>query len=180
LADFAAMLRQRVRVNRASALLFLVLGMILAGCGPKEAPATAAPEKTAAELQREEFFGPAAAARDIAWRPSGLGIRIIKPGEGTTPQPGDRIRLHYTGRLKGGKVFDDTRARGKPAEFELSRMIPGLTAGIAALKPGGHAEIFIPPSLGYGGMKAGDIPPVSGLIFDVELLAVNPEPAAKP
>jgi FKBP-type peptidyl-prolyl cis-trans isomerase len=48
-----------------------------------------------------------------------------------------------------------------------------------ALKPGGRAIFFIPPSLGYGGMRSGTIPPVSGLIFEVELLAVNPEPLVK-
>ncbi|MDI1336649.1 MAG: FKBP-type peptidyl-prolyl cis-trans isomerase [Lacunisphaera sp.] len=163
-------------MNRALGLLPIALVLALAGCAPKEPVGS---EKTEAELRREEFFGPAAQAQDIAWRPSGLGIRVLKPGEGTAPRPMDRIRLHYTGRLKDGRVFDDTRAKGKPAEFEVSRMIPGLIAGVLALKPGGRAEFFIPPSLGYGGMKFGDIPPVSGLIFDVELLAVNPETPPK-
>jgi len=53
-------------------------------------------------------------------------------------------------------------------------MMPGMTAGIAALKPGGRAVLYIPPSLGYGSLRVGKIPPVSGLIFDVELLAVKP------
>ena len=166
-------------MKRALGLLPLALVLALAGCAPPEPAAAVDAEQVAAELRREEFFGPGAKARDIAWRPSGLGIRVLRPGEGTPPRPMDRIRLHYTGRLKDGRVFDDTRARGQPAEFEVSRMIPGLIAGVMALKPGGHAEFFIPPSLGYGGMKFGDIPPVSGLIFDVELLAVKPETPPK-
>lgn len=167
-------------MNLILGLLTAGLALALAGCGPKEPVLPETSESDQARLRRLEFFGPAAQAPGIAWRPSGLGIRIIIPGDGTAPRPMDRIRLHYTGRLKDGRVFDDTRAKGKPAEFDVSRMIPGLIAGVSALKPGGRAEFFIPPSLGYGGMKFGDIPPVSGLIFDVELLAVNPVPAAKP
>ena len=161
--------------------LFVIgLGLALAGCGPAE---PAAPDTSTADqalARRVEFFGAAARVPGITWRASGLGVRIITPGTGVEPKNSDRIRLHYTGRLKDGHVFDDTRAKNRPAEFEVGRLIPGLAAGVTALKPGGHAEFFIPPSLGYGSMKVGDIPPVSGLIFDVELLAVNPEPASKP
>ena len=156
-------------------LLAFSSALVLAGCGPKEPVRPETSEQDQARVRRLEFFGPAAQAPGITWRPSGLGIRIITAGDGPAPKTTDRIRLHYTGRLKDGRVFDDTRAKGKPAEFDVSRMIPGLIAGVSALKPGGRAEIFIPPSLGYGGMKFGDIPPVSGLIFDVELIAVNPE-----
>ena len=51
---------------------------------------------------------------------------------------------------------------------------------LLTLRAGGKALIYIPPHLGYGGVRAGNIPPFSGLIFEVEVLAVNPEPAAKP
>ena len=56
----------------------------------------------------------------------------------------------------------------------MSRLVRGLTEGLGFLKPGGRAIFYIPPSLGYGSMRAGNIPPVSGLIFDVELIAVLP------
>jgi len=160
----------------------LLLGTFVAlaaGCGPKE-PEPAAPVVDQAKIRRELYFGPPAEAPDIAWRSTGLGIRIITPGEGVPPQPTDRIRVHYTGRLKDGKVFDDSRKRGKPADFTVNRLITGWAAAMPALKPGGKAEIFIPPHLGYGGMRAGDVPPNSGLIFEIELLAVNPEPEKKP
>lgn len=126
-------------------------------------------------IRREWLFGPRAAATDIVWRYSGLGIRIITPGEGTAPQPMDRIRVHYVCKLKDGKVIDDTYVKGKPSDFTVSRLITGWAAGMAELKPGGKAEFFIPPSLGYGNMSAGGIPSGAGLIFEVELLAVNPE-----
>jgi len=156
-----------------------LLGLL--GCGPSEPPAPAAPEVDETLVWREKYFGPqAVAAKDITWRPSGLGIRVLKPGDGAAPQLTDRVRVHYTGRLKDGTVFDDTRAKGKPADFYVNQLITGWAAAMPSLRPGGRAEFFIPPSLGYGGIRAGNIPAFSGLIFDVELIAVNPPEAAKP
>lgn len=149
--------------------------MLLVGCAPKEPPAPPAPVKSELELKREKFFG-AAAATDPAvdWRSSGLGVKLLAPGEGTSPTASDRVRVHYTGTLADGTVFDDTRAKGKPAQFALSQLLRGMTEGLGYLKPGGRAVLYIPPSLGYGSMRAGSIPPVSGLTFDVELLEVLP------
>jgi FKBP-type peptidyl-prolyl cis-trans isomerase FklB len=160
--------------------LFLVwLVLILAGCS-REEPAPTVPQRDEVALQREHFFGDGAKEPGIAWRSSGLGIKIITPGEGTAPAPTDLIRVQYVGRLKDGRVFDDSHVRGKPSDFTVNRLIIGWAAAMPSLKPGGKAVFFIPPSLGYGGLHSGDIPSVSGLIFEVELIAVNPEPAAKP
>jgi FKBP-type peptidyl-prolyl cis-trans isomerase len=132
------------------------------------------PEKSPAELQRVEFFGAEVAADPaVTWKPSGLGIKILAPGDGLVPQLSDNIRINYSGRLLVGTVFNET-APGKPLEAKLNDMIPGMKTGIAALKPGGRAILYVPPSLGYGSSRVGKIPPVSGLIFEVELLAVTP------
>jgi FKBP-type peptidyl-prolyl cis-trans isomerase len=146
---------------------------LLAGCTRKEPPP--APKRDEAAVQREWLYGPRAAATDIAWQPGGLGIRLLAPGEGTAPLATDRVRVHFKCVLKDGKVIDDSHARGQPAEFVVNRLIPGWAEGMAALKPGGRAEFFIPPSLGYGNRGGAGIPAGSGLIFEVELLAVNPE-----
>ena len=168
-------------MNRPLGLFSLVFALVLSGCGPKEPPAPAEPtEAERAAAQHVEFFGEAAKDPAIAWRPSGLGLKILAPGEGVAPGPTDRVRVHYVGRLKDGKIFDDSHQRSKPSDFVVNRLITGWAAAMPSLKPGGKAVFFIPPSLGYGGMKSGDIPPVSGLIFEVELLAVNPELPPKP
>lgn len=157
--------------------LFCAVVCWLVGCGPKAPPPAPEPDETL--MWRERYFGNLATAPDIQWRPSGLGIRILAPGEGVAPQLTDRIRVHYVGRLKDGVVFDDSRARGQPADFVVNQLITGWAAAMPTLKPGGRAEFFIPPHLGYGGIRAGKIPPHSGLIFEVELLAVNPAPEPK-
>ncbi len=167
-------------MNSVLRIFGLLAVLLLTGCGPKEPP-PAGPEKSEAELRRELYFGPAIAAdKTIAWRPSNLGIKIIAPGEGPLVQLQDRVRVHYTGRLVDGTVFDDSRARGQPADFPVNGLIPGWSAAMLTLRPGGKAVFYIPPHLGYGGLRAGKVPPFSGLIFDLELVAVNPEPAVKP
>lgn len=152
-----------------------ILVLILAGCAPKEPPPPPGPVKSDLQLKREKFFGlEAAADPTVDWRGSGLGIKTLVAGEGASPTFSDRVRVHYTGTLVDGTVFDDTRAKGKPAEFAVSRLVRGMSEGFAFMKPGGRAILYIPPSLGYGSMQVGNIPPVSGLTFDIELLAVLP------
>lgn len=157
---------------------WLLVVLLFGACRAKE-PVAAAPVRDAAAEQREQLFGPRASAPDVAWRSSGLGVRVLAAGEGKSPTMTDTVRVHYTGRLKDGTVFDDSRARGKPGDFVVNRLIPGWAAGMAALQPGGKAEFFVPPQLGYGGVQAAGVPPGSALIFEVELIAVNP-PDAKP
>ncbi len=155
--------------------LLVICALVCSGCGPKEPPPPPAPVKSDLELKREKFFGTTVAADPaVDWRSSGLGIKIITPGEGVSPTASDRVRVHYTGSLVDGTVFDDTRARNKPAQFGVGQLVRGMTEGLGFMKPGGRAILYIPPSLGYGSMRAGNIPPVSGLIFDIELLEVLP------
>lgn len=156
-------------------LLPLLAALLLAGCAPKEPPPPPAPVKSDLQLKREKFFG-VAVANDpaVEWRSSGLGVKLLAPGEGTAATASDKVRVHYTGTLVDGTVFDDTRAKGKPAQFGVGQLVRGLTEGLGLMKPGGRVIFYIPPSLGYGSMRAGNIPPVSGLIFDVELLEILP------
>jgi FKBP-type peptidyl-prolyl cis-trans isomerase len=106
---------------------------------------------------------------------SGLVISILVPGpEGPRPKPGDTVRVHYTGWLQDGTVFDDSRRRGEPARFVLGGVIEGWNEALATMTPGTRAKLSIPPSLGYGSRRQGIIPPDSTLIFDVELLGVEP------
>lgn len=145
------------------------------GCGPKPPPPP--PARDEAAVRREWLYGDRATEKDIAWQADGLGIRVLTPGEGTPPTPADRVRVHFKCVLKDGKVIDDshTRPGGQPVDLVVNRLIPGWAEGMAALKPGGRAEFFIPPSLAYGNRGGAGIPAGSGLVFEVELLALNPE-----
>lgn len=155
---------------------WLFSAILLSGCAPKEPPPP--PARDEATIRREWLYGARGAAPDISWQSDGLGIRVLAPGDGIAPTPADRVRVHFKCVLKDGKLIDDshTRPGGQPVEFVVNRLIPGWAEGMAALKPGGRGEFFIPPSLAYGNRAGAGIPAGSGLIFEVELLAVNSEP----
>ncbi len=143
----------------------------------RQAPELAAPANAtssaddARRTEREQLFGAEALGPDVRWRENGFGYRIIQ--EGTPPKPGvgTPVRILYTGRLKDGTVFD--RAE-KPRDFQIGGTISGLSSGLQLLGTGGKAVFYIPPALGYGSRKVMGIPPNSGLIFEVEVVAVNP------
>ena len=170
-------------MNRVFSVVVVLAGLLCgSGCGPKEDPAAiaAAAEAVEARAERVTHFGEAVAASpDIVWRPSGLGIQTVVAGEGASPRLIDRVRVIYWGKLKDGTVFDDSRVKGKPADFPVAHLMGGFAAALPSMKVGGKSIFYIPPSLGYGSRKAGDIPPDSGLIFEVELIAINPEPETK-
>ena len=64
---------------------------------------------------------------------------------------GDTVRVHYTGRLADGQVFD-TSAEGDPLEFQLGagEVIPGFDQGVQGMEVGEKKTIEIPVDEGYG------------------------------
>jgi peptidylprolyl isomerase len=107
---------------------------------------------------------------------SGLKYFMEKEGEGPKPQASQTVKVHYTGSLLDGTVFDSSRERGDPIEFPLGvgRVIPGWDEGVALLSVGGKAKFIIPSQLAYGERGAGGvIPPNATLIFDVELMEIT-------
>ena len=152
--------------------LLLCFVLMLGGCARQETGPD--PQAVADAAERQDLFGERAAAPGITWRSSGLGVRVLQPGSGAPIRREDRVRVHYTGTLKDGTVFDSSRTKGKPADFAVPYLLPGLAAALTGLQPGARVEVFVPPVLGYGRIRAGNIPANSGLLFDVEVLAVNP------
>jgi len=108
---------------------------------------------------------------------TGLTYWDIKVGTGAAAVAGKPVRVHYTGWLTNGKKFDSSVDSGQPFVFTLGagEVIKGWDEGVAGMKVGGKRQLKIPPALGYGARGAGGvIPPNATLIFDVELLGVNP------
>ncbi|MEW6252903.1 MAG: peptidylprolyl isomerase [Planctomycetota bacterium] len=106
---------------------------------------------------------------------SGIYYVIVKEGSGESPKPTDTVEVHYTGTLLNGSKFDSSRDRGQPTRFPLNRVIRGWTEGVGLMKPGEQRILVIPPELAYGARPPTPlIPPNSWLVFDVELLKVNP------
>lgn len=104
---------------------------------------------------------------------SGLIYVMTQDGNGEMPVKENTVKVHYTGRLLDGTVFDSSVERGEPIEFPLGvgYVIPGWDEGIALMSKGEKGILYIPWFLAYGDRGAGAlIPPYSNLVFEVELV----------
>ncbi|HET8866635.1 MAG TPA: FKBP-type peptidyl-prolyl cis-trans isomerase, partial [Gracilimonas sp.] len=121
---------------------------------------------------------------------SGLQYKVLEEGEGVSPTAEDVVRVHYTGRLIDGTIFDTSikevaqandlynpqREPYDGAQFPLNRVISGWTEGLQLMSEGAKYEFYIPSNLAYGAQppQGSPIGPSETLIFEVELLEVNP------
>ncbi len=105
---------------------------------------------------------------------SGLLYRVLIPGYGEIPQSSDRVKVHYTGKLLDGSVFDSSLSRNEPSVFRVNAVIPGWREALQLMKVGAKWELVIPPHLAYGENGAGSmIGPNTTLLFEVELLGIE-------
>lgn len=103
---------------------------------------------------------------------SGLQYKIITKGKGVLPNENSEVKVHYTGALVSGKIFDSSVKRGQPISFNLQGVIKGWTEGLQLMPVGSKFRFYIPYELGYGAQATSSIPPYSTLVFDVELLSI--------
>jgi peptidylprolyl isomerase len=113
---------------------------------------------------------------------SGLKYKITEAGTGNKIKNGDRVTVHYTGRLTNGSKFDSSKDRNQPFSFKVGagQVIRGWDEGLTLLKVGDKATLTIPAELGYGSRDMGTIPANSTLIFDIEVLDAVEAVSAKP
>ncbi len=110
---------------------------------------------------------------DVKPTESGLCYVMTQDGNGEMPVQGNTVKVHYTGKLLDGTVFDSSIERGEPIEFPLGvgYVIPGWDEGIALMSKGEKGILYIPWFLAYGDRGAGGlIPGYANLIFEVELV----------
>jgi FKBP-type peptidyl-prolyl cis-trans isomerase FklB len=113
--------------------------------------------------------------------PDGLQYKVLTNGTGALPKLDDMVSVNYAGMLLDGTEFDSSAKNGRPGEFQVNHVIPGMTEALTNMPVGSKWELFIPSALAYGERGNRGIPPNSTLIFDVELLDVKaPPPPAQP
>lgn len=114
---------------------------------------------------------------------TGLRYVVLREGRGELPKPGDTVRVLYTGTFFDGRVFDQSLDPAKPFSFRLDRheVISGWDEGVGAMRVGEKRILIVPYDLAYGSRgQPPRIPRQTSLIFEVELLAVEPYPVASP
>jgi FKBP-type peptidyl-prolyl cis-trans isomerase len=134
--------------------------------------------QVAMAMSPQEFLDNNAQKSGVVKTASGLQYEVLKEGNGPKPTTNDMVLVTYEGKLLNGKIFDSTKADGseKPRPMPVGGMIPGWTEGLQLMSQGSKYRFWMPPSLAYGEMGAGQgiIPPNAVISFDVELLAIAP------
>ena len=113
---------------------------------------------------------------------SGLYYTIQKPGSGAQITDGQTVSMMYTGKTLEGKAFDSNQDTtighhgSDPLVFPVGahQMIPGVDEGVALLKKGSKATLYLPSPLAYGAQSPSpNVAPNSILIFEVEITDVK-------
>lgn len=136
--------------------------------------ATAAENKKAGEA----FLAANKLKKGVETTPSGLQYKILKAGTGKKPTNDDGVTCRYRGTLIDGTEFDSSERVGYPVTFYVKdSVIAGWSEALKLMPAGSKWQIFVPSHLGYGEKGAGKlIGPNATLIYDIELIAVNPKP----
>jgi peptidylprolyl isomerase len=164
----------------------ILMAMLACAC-KKEAPKPVLPPPPAppaAKVPEEPKGLPApadvaAAPADAEKTASGLASKVLQPGTGKDhPGAEDTVKVHYTGWMTDGKMFDSSVTRGQPAEFPLDHVIKGWTEGLQLMVEGEKRRFWIPGNLAYGETARRPGAPFGTLVFDVELLGIKKAPPA--
>ena len=133
------------------------------------------------KIQGDAFLAANKAKPGVVTTPSGLQYKVVQEGTGPKPAPTDTVVCNYKGTLVDGTEFDSSYKRGQPATFPVNQVIKGWTEALQLMPVGSKWELYIPPSLGYGERgtpNGGPIGPNATLIFEVELVSIQPKPQA--
>ena len=128
----------------------------------------------AANIEAEKkFMAENGAHEGVKTTASGLQYEVIAEGKGDKPRVEDVVTVNYVGSFIDGKEFENTWQTKEPARFVMMSVIPGLAEGVALMTPGSRYRFTVPAELAYGHDGAGQIPPESALVFDLQLVKVE-------
>jgi FKBP-type peptidyl-prolyl cis-trans isomerase FklB len=130
------------------------------------------PEKN--KTEGEAFLAANKTKKGVITLASGLQYKELIAGTGAIPTSSDTVTVNYRGTLIDGTEFDSSYKRGEPAKFPVTGVISGWTEALQLMKVGAKWQLFIPANLAYGTNGAGPIGPNAVLIFEVELLSIEP------
>jgi FKBP-type peptidyl-prolyl cis-trans isomerase FklB len=146
----------------------------------KKADAETAAAGEANKKAGETFLAANKAKEGVTTLPDGLQYKILTSGNGPKPTATDTVVANYKGTLINGTEFDSSYKRGQPVTFPVGQVIKGWTEVLQMMPVGSKWEVYIPSDLAYGpqGPGRGPIGPNETLIFEIELVSIQPKGAA--
>ena len=127
----------------------------------------------------DEFLAANKIKEGVTTLPDGLQYKILQEGTGPKPSATDAVTVNYRGALVNGTEFDSSYKRGQPATFNVTGIIKGWTEALELMPVGSKWQLVIPSDLAYGPSgRPPVIGPNSTLVFEVELVSIQPKPAA--
>jgi FKBP-type peptidyl-prolyl cis-trans isomerase FklB len=146
----------------------------------KKADAETAAAGEANKKEGEAFLAANKTKEGVQTLPDGLQYKILTPGNGPKPTASDTVVCNYKGTLINGTEFDSSYKRGQPVTFPVGQVIKGWTEVLQLMPAGSKWEVYIPSDLAYGpqGPGRGPIGPNQTLIFEIELVSIQPKGAA--
>lgn len=157
-------------------LILLPLALTLAACGSDENGPAEVELQDPAQITYASVLGVDLSSMQL--QSSGLYIRDLEDGAGDPTAAGDVMVVHYSGWINDGTLFDSSHNPGREP-FTLvagsGGVIAGWQEGLIGMRVGGLRQLVIPPQLAYGVQSPSPlIPAGSVLIFEIELLELNP------
>jgi FKBP-type peptidyl-prolyl cis-trans isomerase FklB len=120
------------------------------------------------------FLAANATKEGVVTLPSGLQYKVLVAGTGPKPSASDTVVCNYRGTLLDNSEFDSSYKRGQPMKFPVGGVIKGWTEALQLMPVGSKWQLFIPPDLAYGDRGQGPGGPNATLIFEVELMSIQP------
>jgi len=149
----------------------------------KKTEAKIAIEGEANKKAGDAFLAANKAKEGVTALPDGLQYKILQTGTGPKPTAADTVVCNYKGTLLDGTEFDSSYKRGQPATFPVGQVIKGWTEVLQLMPVGSKWEVFIPSDLAYGPQgprQGGPIGPNATLVFEIELMSIQPKGATPP
>ena len=127
------------------------------------------------KAENEKFLEENKNKEGVQTTASGLQYKVLKQGNGPVPDKDTFVKIRYKGMMIDSTEFDNNYKAPAPSRAIASRFVKGFSEALQLMPEGSKWQLFIPQKLGYGARATGKIKPFSTLIFEVELVEVEPK-----
>ena len=127
------------------------------------------------KAEGEAYLAKNAQAPGVTVLPDGLQYKVIQAGTGPTPKGDDNVTLNFRGSLINGREIDHK----DQFQVAVAGQMKGFQEALQLMKTGSKWQIVAPPALAFGSEWKGDVGPESTVIFEIELLSIEPSAHAE-